>query len=76
MKYRYLQNGNGFNHAFIMDRILKVDAEFSNLAFNDKALETGDYENCSFNNCDFSASDLSGINFLECVFTGCNLSLV
>lgn len=48
---------------------------FDKVDFTQNPLEKGEYEYCIFKNCDFSNADLSGFVFLECEFTGCNLSL-
>jgi uncharacterized protein YjbI with pentapeptide repeats len=63
------------NPDYQMNRLFKEGLNYENTRFQDKVLDTGDYENCTFTNCDFSNSDFSDLNFIECEFKGCNLSL-
>jgi len=54
---------------FMEDKIFKKND------FTKTPLPIGEYECCTFINCDFSNSTLADIRFLECEFSGCNLSL-
>lgn len=58
------------------DYLLTEDISFEKRDFKVNALAKGEYDNCRFINYDFYNSDLSGIIFSDCLFTGCNLSLV
>lgn len=59
-----------------MERAFFENGRFENLIARNNTVKFGDYERCSFRNCDFSDSDLSGINFTDCIFDGCNFTLV
>lgn len=39
------------------------------------SLPKGEYENCRLVSCDFSEQELSGYKFIQCEFSGCNLSM-
>jgi fluoroquinolone resistance protein len=42
----------------------------------DEIKSTRNYENCKFISCDLSYADMAEMVFIDCVFEGCNLSLV
>jgi len=52
-----------------------LDETFDKKDFSSEPLQKGAYEHCIFNHCNFSGSDLSSIRFIDCIFTGSNLSL-
>ncbi len=54
----------------------EADKTFTKVAAADIARRNCTFENCRFVSCDFSNADFSGMLFMECVFDGCNLSLV
>ncbi len=39
-------------------------------------MQRGEYENCTFVNCDLTEGDFTGFKFIDCVFEGCNLSMI
>lgn len=57
-----------------MNRTFTEGETFKGVAFTEKGLPKGDYEDCVFDQCIFSASDLSNHNFVECEFVDCDLS--
>lgn len=58
-----------------MEEIYIQDKTFDRTNLAEAPLIKGEYENCIFDHCDFSNNNLSGFRFIECEFTGCNLSL-
>lgn len=59
-----------------MDKNYIEEKTFDRTDFTKHAPTAGAYENCYFNNCGFSNTDLHDIHFIDCVFIGCNMSLV
>ena len=53
-----------------------VDEVFEKVNYSQLGFQRGEYECCKFINCDLSNSDLSGSTFVDCLFEGCNLSMV
>ncbi len=51
------------------------DQTFHLLQFTKEPLPKGEYEACSFIQSDFGNADLAGFRFIDCQFTGANLSL-
>jgi fluoroquinolone resistance protein len=51
------------------------DQTFETIDFKAKPPAKGHYDHCTFLYCDLSSVNLSEIIFVDCVFTGCNLSM-
>lgn len=49
---------------------------FERVAFRDGVPDASEYERCTFRNCDFSNARWAEIDFVDCRFEGCNLSMV
>jgi uncharacterized protein YjbI with pentapeptide repeats len=58
----------------IMDAFVE-DQTFETIDFKAKPPAKGHYDHCTFLHCDLSSVNLSEIIFVDCVFTGCNLSM-
>lgn len=52
------------------------DQVFENQRYTEESLAFGEYEGCTFINCDFNKAALSSYKFIDCLFRGCNLSMV
>ena len=59
-----------------MEKQYAEDQVFEKISYRERPLPMGEYETCVFRNCDLSDSDLSGRVFIDCEFSGCNLSMV
>ena len=51
-----------------------TDQKYEKKDYTEKQFDKADYEGCYFLNCNFSGIDLSDINFTDCEFIDCNLS--
>lgn len=52
------------------------DKTFDNTDFQLISSDYREFENGIFNNCTFFEQDLSNLRFVDCMFNGCNLSMV
>ncbi len=55
---------------------LFVDQQFEHIDFTTQPFPKGEYESCVFINCNLSQLDLAHYTFIDCSFTGSNLSLL
>lgn len=59
-----------------MDQTLHQDKVFEKINFSQKELRNREFEKCTFRQCDLSNSSFIATRFIDCVFAGCNLSML
>jgi len=57
-----------------MDEAFFSAACFTNKDFENRDPGPGEYELCEFRGVDLSGKNMAGMRFIDCVFTGCDLS--
>ena len=55
---------------------LHDDKTFEGTLYTDKVIKDREFQSCTFKKCDFSNSDFSHNKFIDCIFDGCNLSMM
>jgi fluoroquinolone resistance protein len=59
-----------------MDTLVQDDKVFENQTYADTIISGREFNACTFKKCDFSNGNFSGNKFIDCVFDGCNLSVI
>lgn len=52
------------------------DKTFEDISYAGTAVSGSEYNGCTFKKCDFSNSDFGNNKFIDCVFDGCNLTMM
>lgn len=56
--------------------MLHDDKTFEDISYAGETINGAEYSSCIFKKCDFSNSNFSSNKFIDCVFDGCNLSVM
>lgn len=59
-----------------MEALIHDNKVFEEITYADKLIRGREFQSCTFKKCDFSNSDFPHNKFLDCVFDGCNLSMM
>jgi uncharacterized protein YjbI with pentapeptide repeats len=59
-----------------MDALTYDDKKFEDQSFTEMVVKGREFQSCTFKRCDFTGADFGSNKFLDCIFDGCNLSMI